>query len=516
MIMKKVILIGLDGATFDIINPMIKKGKLPTFNYLLKNGSYGILESTIPPVTLPAWPCMYTGKRPEKLEIFGFMDFKRSYEGDPINSRMIRENSDTIFDILSRNDIRIASINVPSTYPPWKVNGFMVSGLMTPSSKTENSTYPPLFKKKLDEITDGYEIHEDWGKGFKENHMLKSIRDVGRKHFKVVMSLINEVDFLFYVFRATDLISHIYLVKKKSEVEKIYEDADRYLSKIIKKMRKDDVLIVVSDHGFREIKKSFYVNKWLESLGFLKRKVIPLNLKAKLKSYFGKFLKNFPQLRKFILKNLPENIKNIFPDDDVPFQIDWGKTMAYASPPVGVYGRIYINIKHKKPKGIVSEKEYFKLRKHICKELKKIKDGRKPIIENIWTKEELYGNSDEAPDIIFSMRRPFMCRYSFNVKNMIKNTEVGEHDLNGIFIAYGKGIKSGFEIKNAKIYDITPTILHIFNLPIPRNMDGKVLEIFENNSEYSKRNPVFVENSLLSEREKIRKKIKELKLKGKI
>ena len=130
------------------------------------------------------------------------------------------------------------------------------------------------------------------------------------------------------------------------------------------------------------------------------------------------------------------------------------------------------------------------------------------------------------PDIIFTINnwrcviledtfdRPLFEEKPFSTRH------TGSHRLNGIFLAYGRGIKKGHKIEGAKIYDIAPTILHIFGLLIPNDMDGRVLtEIFEQDSEFAKRRPVYVDPSYYErkqEDEKLRKAVKNLKIKGKI
>jgi predicted AlkP superfamily phosphohydrolase/phosphomutase len=70
---KKVIIIGLDGATWNLIKPWADKGLLPTFKELMEKGVWGELESTVPPWTIPAWYSLFSGKSPVKLGFFSFM-----------------------------------------------------------------------------------------------------------------------------------------------------------------------------------------------------------------------------------------------------------------------------------------------------------------------------------------------------------------------------------------------------------------------------------------------------------
>ena len=143
----KVIVIGLDGATWDLIKPWAENGELPTFKKLMANGSWGILESVIPPVTPPAWVSLATGKNPAKHGIIDFIDLNDANNKSKriINSNDI--NSKTIFDILSNSGIKCLIQNYPLTYPVKKINGIMISDWL---SGKDNYVYPPELKKYLD------------------------------------------------------------------------------------------------------------------------------------------------------------------------------------------------------------------------------------------------------------------------------------------------------------------------------------------------------------------------------
>ena len=138
---RRVLVIGLDGATYDILDPMRAEGRMPNLDRLITEGTAGILESTKPPITPAAWTTFMTGKGPGR---HGIIDFERY---DPRTNTLsfnstyeIREP--TIWNILSAKGLRVGSINLPMTFPPKPVNGFLISGFETPSTDAE-FTYPP-------------------------------------------------------------------------------------------------------------------------------------------------------------------------------------------------------------------------------------------------------------------------------------------------------------------------------------------------------------------------------------
>jgi len=205
--------------------------------------------------------------------------------------------------------------------------------------------------------------------------------------------------------------------------------------------------------------------------------------------------------------------------------IDWKQTKAFA---VGTGGHIYLNVKGREPQGIVEPgKEYEKVRNYIIERLESLIDPEtgKKVIERVFVKEELFKGKffNNAPDISLLPSKNYatLHQQQFVSPSLFINSPIsGTHAINGILIFYGPGIQKDKQIKGAKIYDLAPTILHVFGLPIPNDMDGRVLmEIFEEDSEFANRKPKYVDPDYYEkkiENEKLKKAIKNLKLKGKI
>jgi len=147
----KVLVIGVDGATFDLILPWTEEGKLPTFKRLINKGIWGVLRSTFPPVSAPAWGSFMTGLNPGKHGIFGFAGYDaKDYPSSTYLSGKLANSSafsgKTVFDIASSYGIKVGAIKVPITYPPWRVNGIMISGQPTPDERKIFSYPPNLFR----------------------------------------------------------------------------------------------------------------------------------------------------------------------------------------------------------------------------------------------------------------------------------------------------------------------------------------------------------------------------------
>ena len=156
---RRVFAVGLDGATLDLIRPWVEEGKLPTFARIMREGSYGPLRSTIPPVTGPAWVSFMTGKNPGKHGIGDFLQrIAGEYRRTPVDSRSIK--AEPFWATAGRRGKKVGILNVPVTYPPYEVNGFLVSGLLTPRSK-EGFSYPEGLARELDQAVGGYRVNLD-------------------------------------------------------------------------------------------------------------------------------------------------------------------------------------------------------------------------------------------------------------------------------------------------------------------------------------------------------------------
>ena len=518
----KVLVVGLDGATWDVILPFVREGNLPTFRKLLEEGSWGILKSTLPPVTVPAWPSFATGKNPAKFGIYNFLIVDNKTGGVRI-VRSTDVKSKKIWDYLSFHGMKSIILNHPVTYPPEKINGIMVSGMLTPPGSNDY-TYPPEILRELKEL--GYVIEPDpeivktkWDTKEFVDELIRTIK----KRTKTVLHLMKYYswDFFFVLFRATDIVQHKQF-QDREKLLKIYTEIDKSLSTIINTIPEDTIIILMSDHGFCEFKKGFNITKWLYELGYIKlkkRDTAQRNLKISLLTKLGITQDSIIGiLRKlhldWIRKYIPVSFKSKLPSS--PVEIDLKESLIY--PGILFTGASqYLSINREK---IRSEDEYEKLRNEIILKLSSLRDPKTggSVIEAVYKKEEVYSGPylRDAPDIIFLLKRGYGLTTSIYLNSSIFEdiySPFGTHHIDGIFLAYGPGIKRRYRIRIARIIDIVPTILHIFNLPIPNDMDGQVLkEIFEEDSEFSKRKPKYVDpNYYKQESERLKKIIKKLK-----
>lgn len=532
--MRRLLIIGLDGATWKILMPLIERKKLPTLEELVKNGVCGTLESTIPPVTGAAWLSMATGKTPGKTGIIDFLN-KKTNEAKLYHTSSTDFRGHSFWDYLSKANKKVGIFNYPMLFPPYKVNGFMISGLG--SSPSDDISYPSSLKEELEQVAGEYEIYVDYHNEKYEDLDL-FISDLNKfldRFEKWVYRIVKnkEWDALFSVFSVTDWMQHIiwrYIdenhplydpkvsPKYKQEFIKFWKRIDAILNNILHITSKNSIVFLVSDHGFGPNDQTFNLLKWLEIKGYLVKK---RDFKRDSKRLFHRILSML----------LPNPVKKLIPSKTrtkvdsslrVSFidYIDFNKSKACCLGHTIPFGAIYINVN--------SEKEREEIKSRLIHDLKNLSNDIEREVEvQIYEPQKLYSGDriDFLPDIIFTINnwrcvitegtfdRPLFEEKPFSTRH------TGSHRLNGIFLAYGKGIKKGHKI-NAKICDIAPTILHIFGLPIPNDMDGRVLmEIFEDNSEFAKRKPKYADPRYYKEKredEILKKAIKNLKLKGKI
>jgi len=500
----KVLVIGLDGACMDLIKLWTGEGKLPTFEKLMSEGSYGNLESVTPPLTIPAWNCLATGKNPGKLGCFGFFQKVYGSYDFRLSASLMKEKD--IWDILSDYGKKVFVINAPNVISAHKINGYMIAGFLCVSE--ENLAYPKSLRDLLRDIN--YKrVSPDLipfltGSDYKISRMLKETTESNCKvlfHF-----LEKDWDFGFVVFQELDGAGHKFW-DRKNILLKHYQNMDRKLKEILSKL--NDVnneanIIIVSDHGFGPNKRVFLINEWLIKKGLLK---------LRKKTYFVlintliRIIKeqNILKILKLLMKfpHLLPIYESLFRRAQMA-PILWDKTKAFCC---GEWGMICVNLSGREPRGIVKEEEYEQLRTEII-------EGLAEISVKAYRREELYHGKylEHAPDIIIQIDdyvNSVAGKIGYN-KEFVKGFIFkGYHNrINGTFIAWGPNIKENNEI-NAKIYDIAPTILHMFGIPIPRDMDGRVLkEIFK--GELAMREIKYQ----LDERERIKKKLGELRRRG--
>jgi len=516
----RVLVIGLDGATFRLIRPMVAAGALPHLGRLLREGAHGVLRSTIQPSSEQAWSTFMTGVQNGKHGVFGFVQRKpESYEYQYTNARSQRAR--TIWRILSERGRRIISINMPMTYPPEPVNGVLVGGLLSPSVHSR-FTYPDGIYDELKRAIGGYIIDVDIETGnlgdAGEARLLAAIAQMTRYRIDAAKYLgrTRPWDLLSIVFGSADRASHKFwkymdLARlasaqdgKAGVVPSIYRQLDAAVGELLEAFADEQTLVlVVSDHGFGPLKKAFFLNQWLVQQGYMAWQAPGRQtLGTRVRNGFNRVLRRAvhwldqPWLAtaKRAAFALWPDLKGKLHSSMAYAQVDWARTRAYGS---GTMGNIYLNVRGREPAGVVAPgAEYETLRSEIIAGLRELRDPEtdKPVFEAVYRREEIYHGPylALAPDIVGLLDPTYHIAAvdwrpaggaviaPLGDELLFVGDLTGQHDMDGILIAYGPGVRRGAEVAGAGIVDMAPTILAALGEPIPDDMDGRVVNaLFE-------------------------------------
>src|SRR3989440_6838671 len=520
----KVVVIGLDAATWTLIRPWMAEGKMPNLAKLMKAGVSGTLESILPPITPPAWTSFMTGKNPGKHGIFHFVETEHGgYAMNYANATSRR--SPTVWKLLSDAGYTVGTMNIPFTYPPEHLNGFQISGMDTPS---ENSpfVYPPELHSELVNLLGRFQLDLRY-LGYmttdpRREQVLAEMDKLDHQWLSASLYLMEKhpADVMMFTFMSIDTVQHYFwqymdpthYLHNPAAVERfgdavlrVYQRLDEAVGQMLQKTSSDTSVLVVSDHGGGPTSdRVVYLNRYLAQLGLLHYRKDERSALKKLTQKMVRgsytFLRSSLSSRQksFLARTLPE-LRKSFESAVTSFnEIDWTRTKAYCSEKLAATPSIWINLRGVKPRGIVEQSEYEPLLKLISDKLKELKDPRsdEPVIKRILRREEIFHGPyvNEAADLIldwwetshFSTSPSFpedMPRPAVEIRERRPSTESewgGTHRRDGILIAQGKAFKKGAEIQGARLIDMAPTILHLMGQPVPEDMDGRVLEeLFE-------------------------------------
>jgi predicted AlkP superfamily phosphohydrolase/phosphomutase len=515
---RKVVVVGLDGATLDVIRPLVRRGWLPNLARIMEEGVHGELRSTTHPITPQAWTSFLTGKNAGKHGILDFSRRKRdSYDIELINAST--RKAESIFSILSKAGKTVGAIAIPFTFPPEKVNGFMLSGMDAPGEDAR-TVYPQVLYNEIKNHFGHYHIHlaSPVGRKIDQAKFWADIKTEDKNRTEISKYLMNKYacDLFMTVYNNTDRVAHQHLDQKTFDsieiggrindedlLIKTYSNTDFHLGELIACVGQDTSVIVMSDHGSGPIKRVFYLNGWLEKMGLLrykKKRPQPLNNVLSQARFLAK--RFLPRAAKNFIETQFGGIRDKVESRLSFSHIDWEKTKAYG---FGMYGNIFINLKGREPNGIIEPgREYENVCDQIVEKLGGLEDpdtGER-IVTKVYRRQELYEGPyvEDAPDLLIGWKD---YSYYTSVAPMKEADEifgphvnidcseykhVGTHRLNGTFMAMGANIKKGLEISDAGICDVAPTILYVLGEPVPKDMDGRILsEIFE--EEFWRDNP---------------------------
>lgn len=419
-IKKRVVIIGLDGMPYRLIENLSNKGIMPETKKLVEKCVLKHMESSIPEISSVAWSSIITGKNPGEHGIFGYTDIPTgTYRLSFPNFNNLKA---TPFWQKNSKEKSII-INVPSTFPVKPLNGVHISGFV--SLDLERSVYPNSLIPKLNTLN--YQIDVDSSKAHISIDMfLKDLEKTLKARIAAYRYLWKEEDWdtFMLVFTGTDRLSHFLWDAYEDENHKYHQaflehfhQIDEVIGEIAEKLPEDDLLILLSDHGFELLEKDVNINFILRENGFF-------NLK-------------------------PDSKRNLA-------DIDSG-TRAFALEP----SRIYINLENKYPRGAVKESEYGSLIEELISIFNELElDGRK-VIKKIFRKEEIYKGpyTDQAPDIVLIPNKGFNLKASVKPKEPFeKSIFTGKHTQHDAFLLINNYIEKNIIPDKLSVSDVCSII----------------------------------------------------------
>jgi predicted AlkP superfamily phosphohydrolase/phosphomutase len=454
---RKVLVIGLDSMPADLYDHL---DYLPNLRKMVKEGFHSVLESCHPPITIPAWMVMMTSKSPGKLGIYGFRHRKGpSYtDGWIANSMSIKEKR--VWDYLGQHGKKVCLIGVPPSYPPYPVNGNMVSCFITPSDKNEY-TYPQQLKNEIEGLVGKY-LFDVVFRTEDRDTILKQLYEMTEKRFNVIKHMMKKGnwDYLMFVEIGVDRLHHAFWKfydkthpkyepgnKYESVVTDYYKFIDQKIGELVDLVDDDTYVLVVSDHGTAGMKGCICINEWMIKEGYLA-------------------LKKYPDKQTDLDK----------------CEVDWSKTKAWGWG--GYYARIFMNVKGREPNGVIPQEEYEKAREELRQKLLQIRGPNGEVFKNkVYTAEELYGKPvGDKPDLmvyfddLYWRSAGTLGHNSLYLSENDTGPDDSVHWYDGIFILYNKKkVNHVGRVERMTIYDVAPNILNIMNIPVPPDMQGRVV-----------------------------------------
>ncbi len=522
----RVVVICLDGATFDLLRPWMEAGYLPTLKRFMEEGISGELESVIPPITAPAWASFMTGKNPGKHGVYHFINRRASSAGQSFVSAASRAGK-VLWELLGEEGKTVLVLNVPTTYPPQKVNGALISDFLTPPGRRD-FTYPPSLVDELEEKFGPYPLHFKtlmFSANLSPSNAQRLLEEVHRElriKFDVAHYLWDryESDFTILHILGTDRLQHEFWNlldaqhplydpsmsrRFREAIRDYFVRVDAEIDRLCRKIGREATTFIISDHGFGPAYKAIDLNVWLLEQGYIQ---VKSEARSRLKFRLWKMgltnelfirlsLRTFFKYGAGLVERVPE--ESMFKSIRFFLQrgrryplfslgdVDWSRTKAYAL--VGM-GAININLEGREPTGSVKPgREYEALKQEIADKLRAMIDPEtgQRVNGRVFLREQIYRGPyvAQAPDIVFLPNEQgyvagSMMGFTSNRSIVPVPAWPGNHRQNGILLARGRSLRKGERIQGARLIDLAPTLLYLMGSRIPRDMDGRVLTtIFE-------------------------------------
>jgi predicted AlkP superfamily phosphohydrolase/phosphomutase len=502
--------VGLDAATFDVIDPLLELGQLPNLARLLQGGARGRLRSTTHPLTPLAWTTMVTGVNAGRHGIWDFSQRDPAgYNLELVNGSHVR--APALWTRLSAAGRRVGIVNVPFTWPAPEVDGFVLAG-MDAWAREEGMTSPRELVGELQErfgrlqLDNSFPLDRDGGIDLAE------VRAICKQRVEIVEFLASryEPDLLFVVFMAADHVHHIGWPDweargAESIVADVYRALDNALGELLQRVAPGGNVLVVSDHGGGSLAGVVNLNAVLAQAGHLAYTARD-EVRGRVGHRVFELRRKLPRgLRHAVKQRLPGLRERAYRVRNPPAVVDWSQTRAFS---YGTFGNVVINLRGREEHGIVEPgEEYDRLRGELVELLGDLRspDGE-PIVAAVHRREDLFAGPEleRLPDLVVEFRdyewlgkgnlteRATTFEDRIVVQGHPRARYVGSHRPDGIVVLSGPAARAGAEI-SAGIADIAPTVLYLLGEPMPSDLEGRLLAESIDPALLEQRPPEYVE-----------------------
>jgi predicted AlkP superfamily phosphohydrolase/phosphomutase len=482
--------IGLDSATFDVVDPMLDAGELPNIGRACREGARGVLRSTTHPLTPHAWSTIVTGVNAGRHGIWDFTERDESgYQLRLVNGSFRR--APALWDRLGRSERRLGVVNVPFTWPAPKVNGFAIAGFDA-AAREQGLTFPAEVGRELRNRYGSLELDNKFP--IKNGQFdLDLVRRAASQKLQIVEWLAERFDpeLLFVVFMAADHVHHICWTDweergLESPVADVYRILDEAVGRLAELSGPDANLMIVSDHGAGPLHGVVNLNAWLAQEGFLSYATGGGVTRRKLIGEALELRRHLPESWRYAAKQRMPKLREAAQERSDYSVLDWSGTKAFS---YGTFGNIVVNVRGREAQGVVEPgEEYERVRDEIAARVAELRGpGGEKLVAEVHRREDLFQGPElgKVPDLLIEFER-YAWLGKGNLKSRadslwdrieIEDSEhsyVGSHRHEGIAVLAGPGVAEGSSLAG-ELVDVAPTILYLLGEAIPSDLEGRVL-----------------------------------------
>lgn len=500
----KVMVVGIDAATLDLVRRWAGEGALPHFARILSQGAFGALRSTLPAMSPAAWSTFATGTNPGKHGILDFTQFPPDSYGARFTNATLRRGA-AFWEIAGRQGVRGGVINVPITYPPRAYNGFMVAGLLAPSLSPDMVT-PREAYDDLIAVCPDYRIDVDMvaTSGLAGEAFLQRTLEMTQRRLQAALGLYRKHRPPLFVvtFVAADRACHYYWAYMQAlqdgrtltpaerrlagAILTVYRKLDEALGALLAEAGEDTDVLILSDHGAGPLRRGLNLAKALAAAGLLAERRLGPWGRLKYRAVWA-FARLTPQKLKSLFKSRLAGLASRAASTVACADVDYARSRAY---PTGQSQGVFVNLRGRQPRGIVEPADYEAVRDEILAAMRELADpqtGQK-VFQHAYRREEAFTGPAAAslPDVIleqadytydiptFSEHLGPGVFYDLPPRDPAKLQRHGGHVRDGLLMAIGPRIRRG-EVRGAQIADVPATVLALLGCKIPEDFDGRVL-----------------------------------------